>query len=118
MIKDYKDLIVWQKSISLVENIYKISKLFPKYELFGLSSQMKRSSVSISSNIAEGCQRSSRKDFSQFLRIASGSCAELETQVIICKKTDIIDSNIYKDISEKIIEIRKMLSSLISKLDN
>lgn len=85
-IKKYKDLIVWQKSISLAIKTYKLIEIFPKNEMFGLSSQVKRSVVSISANIAEGAQRSSRKDFAQFLHIALGSCAELETELLIAKQ--------------------------------
>ena len=82
----YKELIVWQKSIQLVIDIYKLTKIFPKEETYGLSSQMQRAVVSIPSNIAEGNDRNSSKEFSQFLRIARGSLAELETQIIISEK--------------------------------
>src|SRR3989338_1925613 len=81
--KSYKDLIVWQKSIQLCTEIYKITKLFPKDELYGLVSQIQRSSVAIPSNIAEGYRRGHKPEFIQFLRIAFGSGAELETQLLI-----------------------------------
>jgi len=84
----YKELIVWQKSIQLVTDIYKLTKTFPKEELYGLASQMQRAVVSIPSNIAEGNDRNSSKEFSQFLRIARGSLAELETQIIISEKLE------------------------------
>ena len=85
-IHSYKDLIVWQKSIQLALEIYKITEEYPKSELYGLVSQMRRCSVSISSNIAEGRSRVSRKQFAQFLIIAHGSASELETQIEISKK--------------------------------
>ena len=110
----YKDLIVWQKSLILVKEVYKITELLPKNEVFGLISQMRRSAVSIPSNIAEGRQRSSRKDFVQFLRIAQGSCAELETQLLITK--DIYPEIKQGKIEESVTEIQKMLSSMIGKL--
>ncbi|PIR88665.1 MAG: four helix bundle protein [Candidatus Harrisonbacteria bacterium CG10_big_fil_rev_8_21_14_0_10_44_23] len=85
-IKSYKDLIVWQKSMNLVTEIYKLSKTFPKSEIFGLTSQIKRSAVSIPSNIAEGSRRGSKKNFRHFLLNAYGSGAELETQLDIAEE--------------------------------
>ncbi len=82
----YKDLIVWQKSMELVTTIYKLTENFPRGELYGLVSQMRRSAVSTPSNIAEGRRRSTRKDYRQFLIIAYGSGAELETQIEIAKR--------------------------------
>jgi len=76
-IKSYKDLVVWQKSMNLVVDIYKITENFPREEVFGLTSQMRRCAISIPSNIAEGRGRGTRKDFAQFLRIALGSADEL-----------------------------------------
>jgi four helix bundle protein len=113
-IQSFKDLTVWQKSSHLVELIYKITSQLPKTETLALVSQMNRSAISIPSNIAEGKQRSTRKDFVQFLRIASGSAAELETQLIIT-------SNIFPKIDIKeplslINEIQKMLTVMIRKL--
>ena len=84
-INSYRDLIVWEKAINLTVEIYKITENFPKEEIYGLTSQMRRSAVSIPSNIAEGRNRGTRKDFCNFLRIALGSCAELSTQIEIKK---------------------------------
>ncbi len=114
-INSYKDLLVWQKSISLVKEIYQQVSIFPQNEEYGLSSQMRRAVVSIPSNIAEGWGRKSRKNYVQFLRIARGSLYELETQLIISKEL-----KYYKDfekIEALIIEISKMLNSLIKKLE-
>jgi len=85
MIHSYKELVVWKKAIELVASVYELTESFPKEEIYGLTSQMKRAAVSIPSNIAEGRFRGTRKDFIQFLRIAYGSGAELETQIEIAK---------------------------------
>ncbi len=116
MIQSYKELIVWQKAILLCEKIYILTENFPKAESFGLVSQMRRSAVSIPSNIAEGKYRGTRKDFTQFLRIARGSTAELETQILIAKKFYPLDTSTITDIEKLLEEISKMLSSVIKKL--
>lgn len=116
MIKAYKDFIVWQKSIDLAVKIYTLTTKFPKDEIYGLSSQMKRSSVSISSNIAEGRLRNTRKEFIQFLRIAIGSAGELESQIEIVKRLSFVEKVDYNDIEKLIEEVIKMLNSMISKL--
>ena len=86
MINSHKDLIVWQKSIELVEEIYKLTRKFPKSEIYGLSSQMQRAAVAIPSNIAEGAKRGHRAEYTQFVSIANGSAAELETQLILTRR--------------------------------
>ncbi len=115
-ITNYKDLVVWQKSVSLATMVYEITKTFPTTERFGLVAQMRRSAVSVASNVAEGRSRGSRKDFVQFLRIAHGSLSELETQLIIAKQVSLEGKVDYTDIEKQIVEISKMLSSMISKL--
>lgn len=112
----YKDLIVWQKSIALVSDVYKLVRSFPDDEKYGLSSQIKRSSVSVPSNIAEGYGRSSRKNYIQLLGISRGSLFELETQILIGKKLNFINNS--EEIDNTITEISKMLNSLISKLES
>ena len=86
-VKSYRDLFIWQKGMAIVDEVYKITKTFPKEEIFGLTSQIKRSSVSIPCNIAEGWGRDSGQSYRHFLRIARGSLFELETQLEISKKT-------------------------------
>ncbi len=113
-IKSYKELIVWQKSMTLVKELYKITEHFPENEQYGLTSQMRRASVSIPSNIAEGWGRLSRKNYIQFLRISRGSLFELETQILISKDLNYIKDS--KEVNGLIIEIGKMLNSLIRKL--
>ena len=115
-IKSFKDLRIWQKGIDIVTDIYTITKKFPKEELFSLTSQLRRSSISIPSNIAEGFKRFHNKEYKQFLFITLGSCAELETQVIIAKKLKYIDENEEAKLVEKVDHICRMTSSLIKKL--
>ncbi|MFA7000144.1 MAG: four helix bundle protein [Candidatus Paceibacterota bacterium] len=115
--KSYKDLIVWQKGIQLVVLIYQLLNKFPKEEVFGLSSQIKRSAVSIPSNIAEGKMRGSNNEFRRFLLIAYGSGAELETQIEISKKLEKTKNLNYREIDELLLEIMKMLNKLINDLE-
>lgn len=114
-IKSFKELIVWQRSIELVKEIYKITSRFPESELYGLVSQMRRASVTIPSNIAEGKKRRTRKNFLQFLRIADGSAAELETQVIIAK--DLYSRIDFSKAEQLLEEVQKMLITMIKKLE-
>lgn len=109
----HKELIVWQKSMDLVELVYVLANKLPKSEEFGLASQLKRCSVSIPSNIAEGFKRGSKKTYIQYLLISNGSAAELETQVEIVKRVFAIDVSGCEDL---LLEVQKMLSVLISKL--
>ncbi len=108
-------MLVWQKSKKLVEDVYQLTSLFPVDEKFGLISQIRRAAISIPSNIAEGWGRMSRKNYIHFLRISRGSLFELETQIIISKKLKY--SNDCENIDNLIIEISKMLNSLIKKLE-
>ena len=104
-----EDIVVWQKSMDLVEYIYNVDSNFPESEKFGLSSQIKRCSVSIPSNIAEDAGRNSKKEFAHFLSIAAGSSYELFTQIAIASRVGIIKKNIFEQISQQIIEIQKMI---------
>jgi four helix bundle protein len=110
--KDFKKLKTWQKGIKLVVDIYKTSRIFPKEELYGLTSQMRRSAISIPSNIAEGAGRNSDKDFNRFLDISLGSSFELETQVIIAKELEFLSDVEFQDLTEKIQEEQKMITGL------
>ena len=117
-INSYKDLIVWQKSMLLAKQIYAITSTFPKSELLGLISQMRRATVSIPSNIAEGFSRRHAKEHSQFLRISLGSLTELETQLILSKELGFIKENRFIEISFLIEEISKMLHKVIWQFSN
>ena len=116
--RTHKDLTVWQKSISFVTDIYKATKSFPKEELFGLTSQMRRAAISIPSNIAEGHGRHSKKELVRFLSISLGSASELETQLIISKNLDFISEDESNQLLSYNEEIIKMLVSLIKYNNN
>ncbi len=113
MEKPHKRLKAWQWAMDIAEDIYKISESFPSVEKFGLVTQMRRSAVSISSNIAEGASRNTRKEFVNFLHIAQGSLSELDTQLELAKRLEYIDDVTWKRINDKLIEEDKLLSGLI-----
>jgi len=115
--KDFKKLNVWQKSVELVASIYKMSKEFPVEEKYGLTSQITRAAVSIPSNIAEGSSRYSEKDYRRFLEIALGSAFELETQLIIIEKLEIVNSVEIAKLIDETKSVQKMLTGLIRKLN-
>ena len=114
--KNYKELFVWQKGISLTVEAYRITEQFPEKEKFALANQIQRAAVSIPSNIAEGWGRGTTKEYIHFLYIAKGSLMELETQIIIAYKLEYIDQTDYDRISNLITSIAMMLNKLISKL--
>lgn len=116
MINSYKQLVVWQKSIELVIEIYHLTKLFPKEELYGLISQMRRAAVSIPSNIAEGFARKHRQEYLQFIRIAFGSGAELETQIIIAQRLQFASKEKFLRAEQLLTEIMKMLNKFSAAL--
>ncbi|MFH1664630.1 MAG: four helix bundle protein [Candidatus Omnitrophota bacterium] len=115
-IENFKDLRIWQESIVLVEGVYAASKGFPKEELYGITSQMRRSAVSIPSNIAEGFMRKHPKEFKQFLFIALGSAAELETQLTISANLGYLDKSKMGQLAENIDKINRMIMTLAKKL--
>tara|TARA_B100000315_G_scaffold209955_1_gene205953 strand:- start:479 stop:856 length:378 start_codon:yes stop_codon:yes gene_type:complete len=115
-IKSYRDLIVWQKSMELVKEVYLITKALPKEEQYGLTSQIRRSSISIPSNIAEGYGRHSTNDYLRFLQIATGSLYELQTQLEISRNLDFLPKESFDKSFEGSREIERMLSSLIRKV--
>ena len=114
-IRTHKDLEVWKESILLVKEIYKISYSFPKDEIYGLTLQIRRSAISIPSNIAEGAARNSKKEFIQFLYIALGSVSELETQLIIAKELNYLENS---SIFDNLERIKYQLLGLIKYLKN
>ena len=108
----YRDLIVWQKAMTLTKKVYQLTKTFPSDEIYGLTSQIRRCSVSIPSNIAEGRGRNSNKEFIRFLNIALGSVYELQTQLELALSFNYIAD--YKNVNELSIEVEKMLNALIN----
>lgn len=115
-IRNYRDLTVWQKAMDLVEETYRLTKEFPREELYGLTSQMRRAAVSIPSNIAEGHGRGSDTEFLRFLRIAYGSLRELETQVIIAVRLMYATPEISNEIMEYAAHTGRLLNGLMNKL--
>lgn len=113
--RDFHQLSVWQKSHQFTLDVYTLTRAYPKDELFGLTSQIRRSSSSIATNIAEGCGRGSDADFGRFLQMAMGSASESEYQILLSFDLNYIDENQYKQMNAKVTEIKRMLSSLISK---
>ena len=113
--KNFKNLIVWQKSMELVKNIYDITNSFPNSEIYGLTSQIRRSAISISSNIAEGAGRG-KKEMSHLLTIVIGSSFELETQLILSKDIDYINEQLFSQINANLDEVQKMLFGLQKSL--
>ncbi|MBM3261179.1 four helix bundle protein [Candidatus Kaiserbacteria bacterium] len=114
--QSYRELIVWQRSIHLVSLVYALTARFPKSELFGLTSQMRRAAVSVPSNIAEGFSRKHRPEYIQFLRIAFGSGAELETQLHISTELKFVSEKEKVEVEQCLSEIMRMLNKLIASL--
>lgn len=118
MISDYKDMIVWQKSVDLVVQIYALTDKFPKEEIYGLVSQIRRAAISIPSNIAEGKLRGYQKECRQFFLTSFASGAELETQIAISKRLPKFAKLDYSHVDSLLLEVMKMLNKLITQLHN
>jgi four helix bundle protein len=116
MNKSYRDLVAWQKAMDLVTAIYQISASFPKEEIYGLTSQLRRAAVSVPSNIAEGQGRHGVAEFRHFLRQASGSLMELETQVMIAERLRYISPELANGILDRSAEIGRILDGLLNSL--
>ena len=115
--KSYRDLVVWQKAMDLVAEIYRITAHFPREEVYGLTSQLRRAAVSIPSNIAEGQGRHGTAEFRHFLRQSSGSLMELETQVLIAERLGYISTAETQPVLRDAAEVGKILNGLIASLD-
>lgn len=113
----FKELVVWQKAVDLAVDIYKVTRKFPADERFGLTSQMNRGAVSVPSNIAEGAGRNTDGEFNNFLGIATGSSFELETQLIIANRLNIINAEDFKQTCKEINEVQNMLFGLKKSLN-
>lgn len=114
--KTHRDLKVWNDSISFVTKIYQITNNFPKEELFGITSQIRRAAVSIPSNIAKGAARTSKKEFNNFLSIALGSASELETQLIISKNLNYLDIESFNNTTDDLTQIQRMIGGLMKSI--
>jgi four helix bundle protein len=115
--KDFKQLAVWKKSHDLTLAIYKASAVFPKSEIYGLTSQIRRASASIPANIAEGCGRSGDPELARFLQIAMGSASELEYHLLLARELGFMDAATFENLDTQTTSIKKMLTSFIQKLN-
>ncbi len=115
-VRNYRELIVWQKAMDLVELVYQATKQFPKEELYGLTSQVRRSAVSIPSNIAEGQARKSTAEFLNFLSIANGSRAEMETQILLAQRLNYVTTDTVQPILNLSEEVNRLLNGLMNSL--
>jgi four helix bundle protein len=118
IIKSFRDLNIWQKGIDLVKDIYKETQNFPRQEIYGLTNQIRRAAISIPSNIAEGHIRQHRAEFRQFLSVALGSLAELETQIVTSRELNYISTEKSLNLIDQMGSIGKMIRDLIKKLNN
>lgn len=114
--KSHRDLLVWQNAVNFVTDLYRVTKSFPKEEVYGLTSQLRRTAISIPSNIAEGAARKGKQEFRQFLYVALASGAEIETQLIIAKNLGYLDESNFEDLSEKLSSIQRMTQGLIKSI--
>lgn len=109
---NFKELVIWKEGMAVAKEVFKITRNFPPEERYGLTSQILRSAVSISSNIAEGSGRGSNKEFCQFLNISLGSCFELETQILIAKDFNYISKEISDNMTDRLVQLQKMINGL------
>ena len=114
--RDFRDLKVWEKAHQLTLGVYKATLVFPKEELYGLTSQIRRASTSIPANIAEGCGRSGEPELARFLQIAMGSASELEYHLMLARELDLLGVNEYEHLRTELIAVKRMLTVLIQKL--
>ncbi len=115
-VRSHRDLTVWKRSIQLVKEIYRVSRAFPETERYGLTSQLTRAAISVPANIAEGNARGTRRDYAQFVSIARGSLAEVETYLIIAVELGYVSSDEVKELNNELDEIGRMLTALRARL--
>jgi four helix bundle protein len=116
--KDFRDLQVWAKSHALTLTVYRATSSFPKEELYGLTSQMRRSSASIPANIAEGCGRSGNGEFYRFLQISTGSASELEYHILLARDLGFLAQGDFESLTGQVQEVKKMLAGLIKRVES
>jgi four helix bundle protein len=115
-VEDFKDLVVWTKAHQLTLAVYQRTRTFPKEEMYGLTSQVRRASASIGANIAEGCGRRSDAEMKRFLQIARGSASELEYHLLLAKDLQFLAADEFKVLEQKVLEVQRMLASLVQRL--
>lgn len=116
--KDFRALQVWEKAHRLTLDVYTVTRSFPREELYGLTSQMRRCSASIGANIAEGCGKRGNNEFQRFLQIASGSASELDYHILLARDLALLPSADYARLEKDLSTLRKMLTSLLQKVDH
>jgi four helix bundle protein len=116
-VKDFRDLKVWDRAHRLTLQVYRVTKGFPREELYGLTSQIRRCSASIAANIAEGCGRRGNGEFHRFLQIASGSASELDYQLLLARDLGLLEDGTYQEVYKGLAELRRMLTALILRVD-
>jgi len=116
--KDFRQLKVWEKAHALTLGIYRATAAFPREEVYGITSQMRRCSTSVAANLAEGCGRTGDGDFHRFVNIAAGSAVELEYFLLLASDLDFIPVEAYRKLREEILEVQRMLASLLRKVDS
>jgi four helix bundle protein len=116
--RNYRELEVWDKSHKLTIELYKRSRTFPKEELYGLTSQLRRAAVSIGANLAEGCGRTTGAELARFVRIAMGSASELDYHLLLCREFDFITAAEYERHSRELVRVRKMLFGLLKSIED
>ncbi|MCX6035739.1 MAG: four helix bundle protein [Chloroflexi bacterium] len=114
--KDFRELKVWEKAHHMVLAVYKATEIFPRQELYSLTNQIQRAAVSIPANIAEGCGKSGDADFRRYLQIAMGSASELEYLLLLAHDLNYLGEEVYGELSNSLVEIRKMLNALLQRL--
>jgi len=117
MAKMYENLDAWKEATSLAVRIYQITRTFPKEEMYGITSQIRRAVISISSDIAEGAGRKSKKDFQQFVHVASGSLNEVESLLHICFRLDLVKPNVYQELKEDVDKVGRLIGGLLKYLN-
>ena len=115
--RNYRDLEVWKLSHKLTLTLYSASRKFPKEEMFGLTSQLRRAAISIGANLAEGCGRRTTPEFARFIRIAMGSASELDYHLLLCRDFDFVSREFYERSSKELVRVRKMLFALLSSVE-
>ena len=116
--RNYRDLQVWTKAHSLTLDLYRLSRQFPKEELYGLVAQLRRAASSIGANLAEGCGRRTQPEFARFTRLAMGSASELDYHLLLSRDLGLVKDDDYQRASRGLTEVRKMLTSLLSSIEN
>jgi four helix bundle protein len=116
--KDFRNLKVWEKAHRLTLQMYKLTTGFPREELFGLTSQIRRCCVSIGANIAEGCGKRGNNEFQRFLQIAAGSASELDYHLLLARDLGFVADDAYRGLNDDLLRVRKMLTALIQKVEH